>query len=162
LRTSDGTSKLSGAPGSDLIVVSDTSPIRALDHLELLPLLTRMFGTVVVPRAVATELARPRRRFRAIRAEALPGATVVAARDREQVALLQRTLDEGEAEAIVLAIELRADLLLIDELDGRRIAVEQGLTTTGVLGVLVRAKTQRLVPELAPWRSVFATSWAFI
>ena len=49
-------------------------------------------------------------------------------------------IDEGEAQAIVLALELNADLILVDEMKGRAIAEQQGLTVTGLLGVLLSAK----------------------
>jgi len=54
--------------------------------------------------------------------------------------LLASTLDPGEAEAIALALELSADLILLDERDGRSAAERAGLRVTGVLGVLLRAK----------------------
>lgn len=109
-----------------------------------------MFGSVVVPRTVATELEMPRRRFRAIRVGDHDFITITEPRDREQVTALERELDTAEAEAIVLAMELHADVLLIDEADGRRLAMSRGLATTGVLGVLVRAKTRGLIPTVTP------------
>lgn len=60
--------------------------------------------------------------------------------DRAEIAELERLLDRGEAEAIVLAEELKATLLLIDEYDGRKIAEERGIEITGTLGVLLRGK----------------------
>ena len=59
-------------------------------------------------------------------------------------------LGEGEWEAILLAEQTRADLLLMDEKPGRRIAEGRGLQVIGVLGVLVQAKRQGLIPELQP------------
>ena len=78
----------------------------------------------------------------------LPWLTVKAAKDQKRVQELRGDLDRGEAEAIVLAIECRADLLLVDERRGRRMATAAGLTVTGLLGVVARAKQAGLI-ELA-------------
>lgn len=51
-------------------------------------------------------------------------------------------LDPGEEEALLLALSLRADLLLMDDSEGRRTAQEQGLKVRGTLGILVAASAQ--------------------
>lgn len=51
-------------------------------------------------------------------------------------------LDRGEAEAIILAIDLKADRILLDERDGRKVAKSLGLKVTGVLGILLRVKKE--------------------
>ena len=75
---------------------------------------------------------------------------VQAAGNRLLVVLLQRKLDAGEAEAIALASELGATLLLMDESDGRNEARSLGLTVTGTLGVLLRAKQAGALTVLKP------------
>jgi predicted nucleic acid-binding protein len=62
-------------------------------------------------------------------------------------------LERGEQEAIVLAQELQADLLLMDDKDGRQAAEQRGLTVFGTLGVLERGAEQSLVDisEALPW-----------
>ncbi|NEP60464.1 MAG: DUF3368 domain-containing protein [Symploca sp. SIO2G7] len=77
---------------------------------------------------------------------------VRAVDDQSQVMILEheRRLDPGEANAIVLALELKAGQLLIDERLGRIEAKRQGLRITGVLGVLLAAKRQGLIPLIRP------------
>ena len=74
---------------------------------------------------------------------------VVIPRSSDIVASLGASLDPGESEAIVVASEIHADLLLIDEASGREIARRMGIRLTGLLGVLLEAKRRGLVPALA-------------
>lgn len=62
--------------------------------------------------------------------------------------LLRRTLDQGESDAISLAVKSRSDLMLIDEREGRQIARSLGLRLTGTLGILIRAKLEGSLTSL--------------
>jgi len=75
---------------------------------------------------------------------------IQAPRNRTAVAELQVTLGPGEAEALVLAAEVRADAILIDESAGRAEALRRGLAPLGALGILLRAKQRGLVDSLRP------------
>ncbi len=75
---------------------------------------------------------------------------IATANDRKRVQELRKDLDAGEAEAIVLAIERGADLLLVDERRGRRTAAAEGLKVMGLLGVVAGAKRAGLVDLAKP------------
>jgi uncharacterized protein len=131
------------------VVVSDTSPLRALHfigHLELLP---RLFDEVLIPPAVRDELVKPRFRFRPIDIQEIPSAFVRAPVNVQRVRELLQLLQLGEAEAIALAEEAGFGLL-IDEASGRRVASRLGLQITGLAGVLIEAKRQAWVPAVLP------------
>ena len=133
------------------VVVSDTSPIRALEFLDRLEMLPVLFGRIFVPPAAADELARTSERFRFVDVSRYEYLQVRAPNDRTQVDHLLATLDRGEAEAIVLAREMAAEAVLIDEADGRRVARQQyGLRVIGTLGILLSAKQRGLVSAVRP------------
>ncbi len=132
------------------VVVSDTSPIRALDHLALTSLLERLYGEVLIPPAVAEELCNPESALPPLDWASIPGVRVQAPSDAARVEQLLRTLDRGESEAIALAMEVHAVALLVDERAARSVAISLGLKPVGVLAMLVRAKEEDLVTAVRP------------
>lgn len=123
-------------------VVSNTSPLLNLSIIGHLDLVRVQFGHVLIPSAVLDELqvysSRPG-------AETLKNAVehewivVQDVSDAALVRTLRRDLDQGEAEAITLAVEVDASLILLDEQEGRKRARTLDLPITGALGVLLRA-----------------------
>ena len=106
-----------------MIVVSDTSPVLNLARIGRLQLLALLYYQVLIPPAVYDELTVSESDLPpAIDLAAEPWLMVATANDQKRVQELRKDLDRGEAEAIVLAIERRADLLLVDERRGRRLA----------------------------------------
>jgi predicted nucleic acid-binding protein len=132
------------------VVVADTSPIRALAYLKHLALLERLFGTVFVPPAVERELHHPRDGGSPVDISPFPFLRVALPLDVGRVEELQADLDPGEAEAIALALQLNAGLLLVDERKARLFAQRAGIPFVGVLGILLRAKQQNLVLAVKP------------
>jgi len=132
------------------IVVSDTSPIRALHHLGLLGILGQLFDRVIVPPAVLHGLTQPRPRFVAVDLGQYAFVDIRTPHDPAQVQQLRSLLDAGESEALVLAIEVGAVALLIDETTGRSIAVGKGMQVIGTLGILSRAKARGYIATIGP------------
>jgi predicted nucleic acid-binding protein len=132
------------------VVVSDTSPLRALAHLEHVNWLEAMFQRVLVPPAVVLELRNPPVSYRPVDISIWPFLEMRSPRDLGRVEELRSMLDAGEAEAIALAEELRAEVVLVDELAGREVAHRCGFTVLGTLGVLVRAKERGFLSAVAP------------
>jgi predicted nucleic acid-binding protein len=121
-----------------MIVVSDASPVTALLTVGQAELLRQLFGEVVIPPAVKAEIERTHQDFP-------QWLQVRQLRDRAQALVYQRIVDRGEAEAIALAQELKANWLLIDERKGRRLAKEAGVPVLGLVGVILTAKRGRLI-----------------
>jgi len=133
------------------VIVSDTSPITNLAAIGQLELLRTLYQTLRIPDGVRTELEAS--------AVTWPGqADVIAATWLERrsitnyllVTALQRDLDLGEAESIVLALELKAELILMDEKEGRHAAQRLGLRPLGVIGILIEAKGKNIITEIRP------------
>jgi predicted nucleic acid-binding protein len=128
-----------------IVVVADTSPLNYLIQINCDHVLPALYERVFVPSAVVEELSHPRA-IAAVRAwlTRVPSWLLVQQVDEAPDARLAR-LDPGERQAIQLAKREHADLLLMDEKLGVRIAREQGLAVTGTLGVLLQATRRDLL-----------------
>lgn len=126
-----------------MIVVSDTTAISNLLTIGQDDLLVKLFNRVMIPPAVWAELL-------AFHPEVPDWLEVVTISQPQRVAEYQRHAHAGEAEAIALALEVRPDWLLIDDSDGRRLAKQEGAPVIGLMGVLLLAKQQGLLPNVKP------------
>ncbi|MDZ8089689.1 MAG: DUF3368 domain-containing protein [Nostoc sp. DedQUE12b] len=136
-----------------MIVISDTSAITSLAAINHLKLLPQLYNQVTIPEAVYRELADIDPPVPGtIEVQTASWLEVRQVINREVVERLQNevTLDPGESEAIALALELDADLLLIDERRGRAEANRLGVKITGLLGILVEAKQKKLIVAVKP------------
>lgn len=134
-----------------MIVISDASPLASLSFIRQIDLLHQLYGQITVPEAVWQELIAGR--HHPSRDLVLNASWVEqrAVQNQQLVLSLQKDLDRGEAEAIALALETDADLLIIDERLGRRTAQHFGLNIIGVVGVLIDAKHHGLIAEIKPY-----------
>lgn len=135
-----------------MIVVSNTSPLTNLAAIGLFDLLHKLYDHVDIPVGVWEELNAYEKhwpgRKEVVTAEWISKRDV---KNLDLVSALRADLDRGEAEAITLALELQADLVLLDEKEGRRMASRLGLQVTGVVGILIVAKEQGYLGQVRPW-----------
>lgn len=132
-------------------VVSNASPLINLSRIGKIDLLHRLFGNLVIPGSVWNEIV--------VEGQGLPGAEIVKSSSwisKNEVSnvplvhTLRQELDAGEAEAIVLALEIKADLLLMDERLGRETAEHLGIHCLGLIGILTEAKKRKLIEQVKP------------
>ncbi len=129
-------------------IVSNSTPIISFATIGQINLLPQLFGTIHIPREV----------YRELKSKKAPGhhevdASYFQVKDIQgipYIGFLLHDLDRGEAEAIMLAKELQADTLIIDERTGYRLAKAQGLHVIGTLTVLLMAKNQGLIASVKP------------
>jgi uncharacterized protein len=134
-----------------VIVVTDTSVILNLCLIDQENLLPRLFGTIVAPDAIVNEferLARVDPRFRGLLfpdfIEKSPPQAILPS------LISMRRLQAGEIAALSLAVQRKADAVLMDELAGRAAAKSVGLRAIGLLGVLLEAKQRDMLSALKP------------
>lgn len=137
-----------------MLVVSNTSPILNLAIIGHLDLIKEQFAQVSIPPGVLAELKinEDRPGSLAMQVAIAEGWIKVQSLTQSQiiVQLLGQTLDQGESEAIALALEQQADWILLDERDGRKMAKSLGLKITGILGILLKAKQSGSLSLLKP------------
>ncbi|EKQ71336.1 putative nucleic acid-binding protein [Leptolyngbyaceae cyanobacterium JSC-12] len=144
-----------------MIIVSNTSPINYLILIGQIDLLPALFRQINIPQAVYSELSDTEapnlvRTWIANPPNWLKIQSVSQASDK-----IIDLLDPGEHAAILLAQELNADLLLLDDMKARHTAKEKGLSITGILGILDQAATMKLIDLPAAVQSLQNTSfWA--
>ncbi len=133
------------------LVISNSSPLMNLAVIQQLNLVRELFVKITVPEQVWRELT--------VDGKGKAGADEIMRSDWIEIAnvknielikLLNKDLDIGESAAIALAVERKADLILLDETDARNMADIYHLSKTGVLGILMRAKKYKIISEVKP------------
>jgi predicted nucleic acid-binding protein len=126
-----------------MIVISDTSPLNYLVLIDEIELLPKLFGTVIIPQSVLSEL----RRTEAPNKVKIWLATNPTWLEIRNATVIDSTitLGTGESEAISLAKEINADVVLIDDKKARLAAIERGLNVAGTLNILELAAIKHLL-----------------
>lgn len=122
------------------IVVSDTSCFIALSKIKELQILQKLYGRIITTPTVVDEFG-----------EHLPEwIQVQPPKDLQKQQLLELQVDRGEASAVILALELEADLIILDDYKARLSAEKLGMNITGTLGVIIRAKKAGILHSIQP------------
>ncbi|MCX7098386.1 MAG: DUF3368 domain-containing protein [Methylococcales bacterium] len=129
-------------------VVSNTTPIISLASIGKLSLLPELFGKIYIPQAVHDEIKS--KKSYGYQEIDNPDFEVVSIQGNDYLGFLLNELDKGEAEAIFLAKEIKAEILIIDERMGYKIAQSQSLYSIGTLTVLQVAKEKQLIKNVKP------------
>jgi predicted nucleic acid-binding protein len=130
-------------------IVSNTTPIISLLKLNRLDLLQQLYNEIYIPLAVYKEIEAGKAKVYYTDLSKFDWIKIVEIKDKKAVKYFL-DLDQGEAEAIVLATECNADLIILDERLGRFYAKHAELKVTGTIGVLIKAKMEGLINEVRP------------
>jgi predicted nucleic acid-binding protein len=132
-----------------MIIVSDSSPLICFAILGMLDVLNDIIEKIMVPTAVYEEISVPKKPY-SEEIKLFLKDRVTPVESKLAVKLLEKEVDPGEAEAIVLAIEKNISDILIDDPKGRKAARTHGLFPVGTIGVLLQAKKQEKIRKIKP------------
>lgn len=122
------------------VIIADTSCLILLDKIGELHLLNSLYGSIIITNAVASEFG-----------SVLPDwFNIIEPTDKNYQSIIEASLDKGEASAIALALELKDALLIIDELKGRKFALQLGINITGTIGIILEAKSAGIIKTVRP------------
>jgi predicted nucleic acid-binding protein len=123
------------------VIISDTSCLIILTKIGELDLLRQLYKTVTITHDILLEYG-----------EHLPDwIEVEQANDHYRQQLLEMQIDKGEASAIALALETSENIIILDDWKARKLAERLGLSVTGTIGVIIRAKNNGLIPSIIPY-----------
>lgn len=134
-----------------MIVVSNTTPLIGMAMADRFDLLQKLFGQITIPQGVLEEVVlEGGERFGAPEVRKASWIETIEVKDRLAVEVLEDDLGKGESETIVLARELGADWVLVDERLARRKLNSLGFQTIGTLGILLKAKEASFLQTIGP------------
>ena len=122
------------------IIISDTSCVIILTNIGELHLLQKLYSKITTTIEIATEFGEP-----------LPEwIEILSVKSKDTQRLLEMQIDKGESSAIALALEISDSLLILDDIKARKVATQLGLSITGTLGIIIKAKLEGIIPSVIP------------
>ncbi len=132
-------------------IVCNTSPLILLAKIDRIDTLNRLYSELLIPKAVADEIgAKPGKENDQVQALLKKGTLQLRRPSAKILTELPVDLGRGEREVIALAIDSGADLVILDDQQGRLVSRDRGLPVTGTVGVLIEAKERGFIPSLRP------------
>ena len=121
-------------------IISDTSCFIILTNIGELELLQKVYGQIVTTPEIVAEFGEP-----------LPEWVEIAeVKDKYRQTILELQIDKGESSAIALALETPDSVVILDDYKARKIAERLGVTLTGTIGVIIKAKLNGTIPSIKP------------
>jgi len=121
-------------------IISNTSCLIVLDNINGLYILQQLYQSILITPEVVNEYAKPLENW----------MTVIEIKDRNYLRILNASVDLGEASTIALALQIQEEnVMILDDLKGRKLASQLQLKFTGLLGVLLKAKQQKIIPSVS-------------
>ncbi len=121
-------------------IISDTSCFIILTNIGELELLQKVYGQIVTTPEIVAEFG-----------ETLPEwVEIVEVKDKYRQTILELQIDKGESSAIALALETPDSVVILDDYKARKIAERLGVTLTGTIGVIIKAKLNGTIPSIKP------------
>jgi len=128
-------------------IISNTTPILSLLKIGKLNLLEKLYGKIIVPVAVYIEIEKGKNKPYYQDLKLIDWIEILKIKNPDSKDYFI-DLDEGEAEVLILSKELNADLVIMDEIMGRRYAKQLGFNLTGTIGILLKAKEKEFIKSI--------------
>ena len=130
-------------------VIVNSTPLIILSKIGELEILKNLYGDIMIPRAVFEEVTRKNdlAKEKILNSEWIK---ILEVQDKSDRKIYQAKLHDGEVEVMMLAKEISADLLIIDDNAAKKTAKFLGFTVTGTLGILLKAKAEKIISEVRP------------
>ena len=136
-------------PENSSKTIFNSSPLINLAKINSLYLIEELFSQIIIPPAVRTEvIAQARDKDESSDIKELIDKNIIVIKEVENQTLvktLQTNLDLGESEVIALALEINADLVVIDEMEARETADNLEINKTGFLGIIIKAHNKNII-----------------
>lgn len=129
-------------------VIVNSTPLIVLGNAGLLEILQKLYGRILVPKAVYQEVTAKDDAAGKILLNGADWLRIEEVQNKSDARIFSSRLHAGEVEVMLLAREQKADLLIIDDNAAKSTAKYLGMKVTGSLGVLLRAKQMGIIPDI--------------